>query len=289
MVGSTEGRSGMLRILVLSLAIVLGIVAGGVYLFVSKKSAPPVVAEVPLPLDLPIIEEVEEPIVEAPDPVVPEEPVVEETAPPEPVLPPLNRSDEQFKAALAELDGTARLIALLANDQLIRKGVRAVHALSEGYAVKEYRPIASPPGLFVAEPLAKRGPNDEMLFKIRDAGFARYVEHIAALDAVSPEALAQVYRTYYPLLQQAYQELGLPEPDFREVMLKALDQALLPVVLSDEQSVLSRPSVMYVFRDKGVEAMSGLQKLKWRLGPDNAAKVESWVRDFRAALVAGAN
>jgi hypothetical protein len=210
------------------------------------------------------------------EPVVADEPVV-----PVATLPDLNDSDTTFLSAILRASTNERIASLLVNDEMIRKSVRAISNLSEGQVVKAYRPIATPDGTFLAEVIDIQ--NERKRFAMREENLSRYARHLQVLSWLSPESAASVYREYYPLLQQAYDELGLREPSFYRVTHNALDQILASPVIADD-AVLESPSVMYVFEDKSFESQSGVKKLLWRLGPEQAQRVRTWAGKFKSEL-----
>ena len=145
---------------------------------------------------------------------------------PQILLPSLNNSDDALRGELVAIDGSAALLSLLVDRELIRKFVRAVYGISEGYVVKEYRPIKSLPTLFRASPIDAAQPLEQAKYEIAEQNEERYRKHIAALLAIEPAHAAKLYSLYLPLFQQAYDELGLPEERFHNVTKKAM-RALL--------------------------------------------------------------
>ncbi len=264
----------------------VGVIAAAVYFLFLK----------PERLEAPEIQEVE--VEEVLAPVPPPEPITlpspeplvevtpEPLATPQPIastLPRLNESDAPFRADVAEIE--PQVPALLTDSELVRKGVRAVHGLSEGFVVKEFRPVVSPEGRFGVEDTGQRNANDERLYRISDDNYVRYTPHVDALVAMPPEQVVALYRSYFPLLQQAYEELGLPEPDFHSVMLRAVDNAIAATP-PDSRVLLHQPSVMYEFNDEALESASSVDKLFIRMGPENAERVQRWLEALRFELKA---
>jgi len=199
-------------------------------------------------------------------------------------LPALHQSDSALKQKLGELSGGSALIALLVNDELIRKSVRAVHGLNRGFVVKEFRPVQSPEGRFIVVPTGQQNEQGAPYFTISSENADRYARYIDVLTRFEPEQAFSAYQHFYPLLQQAYEELGLSNPSFDTVMLKAIDRMLEPTQGRFDE-VLSLPSVMYVFNDKKIESSSGVNKLKLRIGTESWAEVEQWLTAFRKMLL----
>jgi len=216
-----------------------------------------------------------------------------DTSPSEPTptpkpLPSLGDSDTSVKEDLSALD--SNLVSVLVNDELLRKFVRAVLALSDGNIVQNYRPVNSPSGALLVDDAGQIG--DEHQFTISADNFARYNKYLQILLEIKPHSAARLYRYYYPLLQEAYEELGLPEKSFNTVMLKAIDNMLSQPSISGYpyyadaavSEKLHQPSVMYLYTDPRLEKLSGVEKLKMRMGPANAKKFEAWIKKMQVEL-----
>jgi hypothetical protein len=213
-----------------------------------------------------------------------EEEILEDSQAEEPTLPNLNESDSELRSKLSEQESGEQLLSLLADAELIRKSVRAIHSLSEGWVVKEYRPIKSPGGRFNVRDTGERTIDNSKIYEISSENYQRYEPYIDTLVRVSPESAAKLYRYFYPLFQQAYEELGLKEGEFNDVLILALDQILSSPVFINETKLI-QPSVMYVYAEKDVESLSSLEKLKLRIGPENTVALRTWARNFRAQVV----
>lgn len=232
-------------------------------------------------------QEVAEPVLEVPDTeevqsAVEEELNTEEEEP-APVLPRLNESDESVKAKAIELSGGAELLSLFVDAELIRKAVRAVHSLSEAWVVKEYRPIQSPTGRFVVSDTGLRDDENLKIYEVSPQNYTRYARYVSALTKVSPSDAVSLYQHFYPLMQEAYEELGYRDVEFNDVMKKALDQFLAVPEFSVNEKLI-QPSVMYVYQDKDIERSTSLNKLKLRIGPENLSTLRAWARNFKANL-----
>lgn len=224
-----------------------------------------------------------EPIPAEPPPRLEPEPEPEPRPEPEPEpepsepLPPLDESDQPVTQGLLEHDGND-LVPLLTNEHLLRKFVRAVNALEDGKLVHQYRPVNDPSLPFAVQ------TRDSETFTISANNPQRYVPYIRALTVVGSERLVEIFRSYAPLLEEAYGELGVDDKgSFEEVTLRAIDQ-LLAAPPTPEEILLNQPSVMYQFKDEALEELPPAQKLMLRLGPENRAQVERLLREIRAEL-----
>lgn len=214
---------------------------------------------------------------------------IEEYQAPQPVievepLPPLNESDSNVLAALLQLRGEG-LIGLLVPQELIRKFVMAVNNVSEGKVVHEYRPVISPPPPFIAETFTVmiEGAAAEQE-RVSPKNFQRYETYVTTLALIDSDAAISVYRRFYPLLEEAFRELGLKKPNFHSVMIAAIDNIL---AAPDNQGdlMLVHPKVFYQYADPALEQLPQTHKLMLRMGPENARSVKASLRQLRARLV----
>lgn len=214
--------------------------------------------------------------VDEPEPEPQPEPEPEPAAPAI-SLPSLDNSDSAVVEHLDEAAGP-QLTPLLTGEHLIRKFARAIYALEEGELVSQHRPFKEP-----SKPFSVSG--EGKTFEFSDANAARYAPYIEALAQLGSDQMAQIYRTYYPLLENAYNELGVDKGSFKEVTLRAIDQ-LLSAPEQPDNLTLERPVVMYQYQDTELEELPEAQKLMLRIGPENRAKFEDLLRSVRRELQA---
>ncbi|TNF36712.1 MAG: DUF3014 domain-containing protein [Gammaproteobacteria bacterium] len=202
-----------------------------------------------------------------PAPVIVPEPV------PEP-LPALDSSDSEVRSRLLAMS-TPGLDALLGNEALLRKFVVLVDNLARGKLAPRYNPLNAPSGTFTVQgsDTLRADPNT----------FQRYTPYVDALTAIPQDALVKTYWRYYPLLQQAYVDLGYPRAQFHPRMLAALDMlAAAPLMPADAELV--QPKVLYQYADPELENLPAAQKQLMRMGPGNQAKTQQYLKTLRAQL-----
>lgn len=189
--------------------------------------------------------------------------------------PTLNNSDAQLTASL-DRAGAGELNQWLVQEHTLRKLVRAINALEEGKLVAQHRPVVQPPTGFKAE-------RDGEQWRLSEANFARYEPYIATLEQVGPERLKILYQQYSPLLEQAYQELGVEKGSFEQVARGALQQIInAPRV---EQPVeLDSTSVTYHYTDERLEKLPELHKLMIRMGPENRERLRELAQELLQEL-----
>ncbi|HTF95365.1 MAG TPA: DUF3014 domain-containing protein [Cellvibrio sp.] len=214
---------------------------------------------------------------------------IEQYQPPEPVaevepLPALNESDSSVLAALQQLRGEG-LLQLLVPQEVIRKFVLAVNNLSEGKVIHEYRPVVSPAPPFIAETFSVMVEGSAVdQERIAPANFQRYEPYVTTLALIDSDAAVAVYRRFYPLLEEAFRELGLKKPNFHSVLIAAIDN-LLAAPDTQGDLLLVRPKVFYQYADPALEQLPQTHKLMLRMGPENARSVKASLRQLRARLV----
>lgn len=214
---------------------------------------------------------------------------IEEYQPPTEVievepLPALNESDANILSALQQLRGEG-LIELLVPQELVRKFVLAVNNLSEGKVIHEYRPVISPPPPFIADKSTVMIEGEAVEQERQSSNnFQRYETYVTTLALIDSDAAMAVYRRFYPLLEEAFRELGLKKPNFHSVMIAAIDNILAaPDAQGDLQLV--RPKVFYQYADPALEQLPQTHKLMLRMGPENARSVKASLRQLRARLI----
>ncbi len=214
---------------------------------------------------------------------LPEPPPIPQTEASTP-LPMLYESDPVVVASLGPLNSSQQLLPLLTSQDILRKTVRAVYALSKGSLVKDHRPINSPKSQFkVKKVIAKKAPK-ESSYTIAENNYKRYTPYINILTGSDSKTVAKLYQLYLPLLQQAYEELGSRQSNFHQITIQAIDVLLSTPRVSDEVQLTSS-SVAYKFKDKTLESLPPAQKLMVRIGNKNRDKVEAWITEFKNELL----
>ncbi|HEX4025297.1 MAG TPA: DUF3014 domain-containing protein [Steroidobacteraceae bacterium] len=195
---------------------------------------------------------------------------------PEQPLPTLGDSDMPLQQGLGALIGQSDADHWLKPDMLVRHIVVTVDNLSRKRTAVELRPVKPVPGQFVAK-------GDDQHSTLDPANYQRYSPYVQALQRVDVKQLAALYFHFYPLFQQAYQNLGYPNGYFNDRLVETIDNLLqTPDVKGD--IALVRPNVMYQYADPMLENLSAGQKVLLRMGPQNEAIVKDKLKELRAAL-----
>jgi len=196
--------------------------------------------------------------------------------PPEKPLPALDVSDSTMKSALDELLSDKTLIGFFQIQDFVRRVVATVDNLPRRKLALRLMPVKLTGGTFLVT--AKDGS-----LAIGTDNAARYAPYLWLADALDTGKLVALYVHYYPLFQQAYQELGYPKGYFNDRLIEVIDDLLAtPEVQAPVRLV--QPKVFYLFADPELEARSAGQKILIRIGNKNAVRIRAKLREIRAEL-----
>ncbi len=192
-------------------------------------------------------------------------------------LPPLEESDASVRESVQTFVPENRFEELFIPESLIRHFVVTIDNMTREKLPEKYDFTQPPPDTFKV-----REVGDEE-YELDPANYERYERFVLFAESVNLDQVVSLYTRYYPLFQQAYEELGYPDRYFNDRLVKVLEHLLaMPDI---EQPVeLVRPNVFYKFADPELEDMSAGHKLMVRIGPDNAARIKQVMRGLRERL-----
>jgi hypothetical protein len=193
-------------------------------------------------------------------------------------LPELDKSDPFMKDLLARHYKEPSLRLFLVSQQFIRRLVLIIDALPRKEVPMKHLPLRSPAGRF-------QTAGEEGARVIGPENARRYTPYVQLAEAVPAQGLATAYLRIYPLLQEAYRELGHPQGYFHDRMIAVLDH-LLATPEVDEPIPLVAHVTQYRYADSELEERSAGQKILLRMGRDNARRVKVVLQNFRDRLVA---
>ena len=250
------------------------IVAGSAaYYFYFQKAEEAEPAPPPLPA---VVLEIPEPQTEpAIDPIVREEPAPEPEPEAEP-LPPLMDSDPVIAATISGVVGSSAFDQLFNVQEIVQHIVATVDNLPRKKLSQKIIPVKAVVGDFGVE-----GETDSL--KVSAGNYSRYAPYVSMIAAANTGEVVDSYRRFYPLFQEAYQQLGYPDGDFNDRMLAVVDHLLATPDVT-EPVYLIKPEAFYVFEDPDLEALSAGQKTLIRMGNTNAATIKSKLQEFRYAV-----
>lgn len=195
----------------------------------------------------------------------------------------------EFGPAIAELLGRSAFTRFIHADDMPRRFVATVDNLGREYAPPALWPVVSTPGRFV---VADGADGQE----IAAVNAARYRPFVLFAQSVDAEQAVRLYRRMYPLLQEAYQQLGFGGRYFNDRVVEVVDLLLatpepaqpLRVHLTEVKGPIAseRPWVRYEFVDPRLEALPSGQKMLLRVGPEHRAVLKGKLRELRQHLVA---
>jgi hypothetical protein len=242
------------------------IVGGGIYYYRTHRSPPPV-AQGALPAPAP-----------APEPAIRHPIPSEEATGNETVAPPaLEDSDIPVRTALLGVFGDKPVDEFLVPKDIIRHIVVTVDNLPRKKVAVQLRPVKATRGK-----TATGGAEDALI--LGPQNYERYAPFVQAVRSADAKQLTRVYFHFYPLFQQAYENLGYPSQYFNDRLIEVIDDMLkAPDVQGPIELV--QPRVFYEYKDRDLEARSAGQKLLLRMGPANAAVVKAKLRELRSAII----
>jgi hypothetical protein len=196
--------------------------------------------------------------------------------PQEKPLPALGESDAAVKEALGGLWSDKTLEEFFQLKDFIRRVVATIDNLPRSKLAFRLMPVKPAPGKFLTA-----GENESLAVSPQNA--ARYALMIKLAEAVDTKKLVALYVRFYPLFQQAYQDLGYPKGYFNDRLVEVIDH-LLAAPEARAPVRLVRPKVFYQFADPELEARSAGQKILIRIGNENAARIKAKLREIRGEL-----
>ncbi|HYF19571.1 MAG TPA: DUF3014 domain-containing protein [Ramlibacter sp.] len=198
-------------------------------------------------------------------------------------------ASNQVRSALIELLGAKAVAAFLYTEEFPRRFVATIDSLAREQSSPMVWPVLPTAGKFSVQ---KSGAGQVPA----TSNAARYTPFVTLASSVDAAAAVRVYARLYPLLQQAYADLGLGKRPFNDRLLQVIDVLLAaPEPAQPPQLQLTkvqgpvaslRPWTRYEYVDPQLEAMPAGQKIMVRMGLDNERKVKAKLRELRQALVA---
>ena len=192
-------------------------------------------------------------------------------------LPGLDHSDDSVREALAGIYDPLQLDKLFNFKSAIRHFVVTVDNMTASKLPQKFKYTRLPADSFLVIKDADGG------LSIDPKNYNRYTPYIRFVETVDMNGLAQLYFRYYPLFQQAYQDLGYPDRYFNDRLVAVIDHLLATPDVRDPVK-LKQPVVYYTFADPALEQLSAGQKLMIRIGHDNAVRVKECLRRLRVEL-----
>lgn len=190
-------------------------------------------------------------------------------------LPALADSDPMLRDLVAAVSRHPLVTRLLATRGLVQAATLAVVQIGDGKTP--------------AVPLAVLKPSTRLEIlgtssgKIDPASYARWDGATNALRSVRASDAAQLYVNVKPLFDQAYRDLGYPDGDFDQALVRAVRVLSATPDVSGDPVLLRRPNY-FEHDDAALRAALPVQKQLLLMGPVNRQNVLGWIRDLAVTL-----
>ncbi len=229
----------------------------------------------------------------APTPVTRTQPAAPEPAVQYPVeaVPARPLSQADLGAALTDLLGRKAVATFFQTEDFPRRLVATVDNLGREHAPPSLWPINPTPGRFTVDE-AGDGP------VIGADNSLRYTPLVLLAETIDVGRAVDLYVRMYPLLQQAYHDLGYPKGYFNDRLVAVIDLLLatpdvsypVKLQLTDVKGPIpsQRPWTRYEFADPALESLTAGQKILLRVGPVNQRRLKAKLAEVRQQLTKSA-
>jgi len=206
-----------------------------------------------------------------------------------PVAPGPSAAPLDVDAALTELFGRKTVLSMFQLQDFPRRFVATVDNLGRSRAPAGLWPVNPAAGAFTVE------RQDGVDVISADNGL-RYTPYVLLIETVDLRQAVAVYARLYPLLQQAYEDIGYPKRYFNDRLVEVIDQLLatpevsgplevhLPTIKGPMQP--ARSWVLYEFDDPALQSLSAGQKILLRMGPVNERRMKAKLAEIRRLVTA---
>ncbi|MBU2223267.1 MAG: DUF3014 domain-containing protein [Gammaproteobacteria bacterium] len=191
-------------------------------------------------------------------------------------LPTLDESDVYVQQKLLALPWKAGLASLFVNEEMIRRFVVQVDNIAQGRIVPEQ-------ALFKGLAQDFKAQKNDQQYQLEIANYKRYQRYLDLLESAPKAEVVALFNRLYPLLQQAYLELGYPDAQFRDRVQQAIRLLLSAPEIADEPR-LALESVQYTFADPEIEQLSMAHKQMVRLGLKNQQRLKLLLAAYQPLL-----
>jgi hypothetical protein len=188
----------------------------------------------------------------------------------------LRTSDAVVRELVEELSSNPKLVAWLANEDLVRRFVAAVDNVANGISPTTQLDFMRPKGKFKV--VEKSG-----LTLIDPSSYDRYDLATQIFVSLDTEGAVTLYRELEPLIDEAYREISPPGSRFSDRLETAVEH-LLAAPPPEGNPRVERKVVTYVYADPTLEGLSSAQRQLLRMGPDNVTQIRAKLRDLMAEL-----
>ena len=192
-------------------------------------------------------------------------------------LPKLIDSDKIIQNELNSLVDQKQLWKHLRLNAIIQRFVITIDNLTKDKIPSKYLLGKPPSGKFVT----RRNKSRQEFISTKN--YKRYEPFITLVESIDTKKILGLYRHYYPLFQEAYEDIGYKNLQFNDRLLEVIDHLLQTPNIKDPIKLV-HPSVFYKFADPELEALSAGQKILLRIGNSNAARLKTKLRELEFEL-----
>jgi hypothetical protein len=189
--------------------------------------------------------------------------------------------------ALIGLLGRKAVLSMLQLDDFPRRFAATVDNLGRSSATSRLWPVNPTPGRFTT---ATRG---DVTTISADNG-QRYTPFVLLAESLDMQRVVATYVRLYPLIQQAYEDIGFPNRYFNDRLVEVIDvllatpeiEAPLKVILPTISGPVlpERPWVLYEFDAPELKALTAGQKILLRIGPVNERRLKAKLAEIRSLV-----
>lgn len=195
-------------------------------------------------------------------------------------LPALADSDASVWQALSGLlPGEA--LSLLLREHLIQRVVVHIDNLTQPSMPSAAMALRPVPGTLVLEAGTAGGE------QLAAANAARYAPWVDAFTGADASAIAAAYVRFYPLVQQAYRDIGHPDGHFNDRLVAVIDHLLQTPEPARPLAVEPDGKGKYRFVDPALQSLSVGQKALLRMDAAQQQAVKQQLRAIRVAVTRG--
>ncbi|MBM3779236.1 MAG: DUF3014 domain-containing protein [Acidimicrobiia bacterium] len=192
-------------------------------------------------------------------------------------LPGLDVSDDLVRRLIAMFSQHPRLTTWFATDNIIRGFAAVVANVADGESPAPHLQRLRPVGPFQ---VAERAGT----LTIDPRSFQRYTVLTDVATSIDPAGAARVYLTLKPLIEEAYADLGYPEPSFDRTLERAIARLLATPVPEGAIAVEPEGGTEYRFVREDLQQLSPAGKQLVRFGPANQQRLQAHLRAIAAAI-----
>lgn len=188
----------------------------------------------------------------------------------------IDESDNLVRDLAKSLTSHPKLVEWLLTDDLIRRFVAAVDNIANGQSPRKHIDFFAPEGEF--EVIEREG-----LYIVDPKSYERYSLVADVFSSLNSHTCVNLYRRFYPVIQQAYRDLGYPDGNFHRALRSAINE-LLGVPIIEGDVMLEAKLLSFEMAVPELENLSPAQKHLFRMGPRNVRMIQTRLREMKSLL-----